>query len=34
MEKELQNWGTGTIRQKQIDRESSNQSIINIVNNM
>jgi len=34
MEKELQNWGTGTIQQKQIDRESSNQSIINIVNNM
>lgn len=34
MEKELQNWGTNTIRQKQIDRESSNQSIINIVNNI
>lgn len=34
MEKELQDWGSDALRQKQKDRETSNESIINIVNNL
>ena len=34
MEKELQDWGTDALRQKQKDRETSNEAIINIVNNL
>lgn len=34
MEKELQDWGSDALRQKQKDRETSNEAIINIVNNL
>ena len=34
MEKELQDWGSDALRQKQKDRETSNEAIINIVNSL
>ena len=34
MEKELQDWGSDALRQKQKNRETSNEAIINIVNNL
>ena len=34
MEKEMQDWGSDALRQKQKDRETSNESIINIVHNL